>query len=133
MTTGGAWGSLENSLKTQTHISRDRIKRIARDQTAKTNQALNELEQIEAGVEYFKWTTAHDERVSTGYGGHKQLDGKIYKWGETERYPVIDSYGHKGLPSQRVNCRCDARAIFILEGYKAVWNADKESYEVVKK
>lgn len=131
MTTGQGWFDIEKNLETQTDISKNRVKRIARDQTAKTNQALNELTQRAAGVKFFSWETAKDERVSTGYGGHKQLQGKIYKWGDTENYPIIDSYGHRGLPSQRVNCRCDSRPVFILKGYHAEQLEDG-SYKVVK-
>lgn len=131
MTTGEGWYGIEQTLKSQKHIAEDRISRIARDQTAKTNQALNELAQREAGIKYFMWRTAQDERVSTGYGGHKQLNGKIYRWGDVENYPIIDSYGHRGLPAQRVNCRCIARPIWILNGYEAKQLPDG-SYDVVR-
>lgn len=131
MTTGEGWYGIEQTLKSQKHIAEDRISRIARDQTAKTNQALNELAQREAGIKYFMWRTAQDERVSTGYGGHKQLNGKIYRWGDVENYPIIDSYGHRGTPAQRVNCRCIARPVWILNGYEAKQLPDG-SYDVVR-
>lgn len=131
MTTGEGWYGIEQTLKSQKHIAQDRISRIARDQTAKTNQALNELAQREAGIKYFMWRTAQDERVSTGYGGHKQLNGKIYRWGDVENYPIIDSYGHRGIPAQRVNCRCIARPVWILNGYEAKQLPDG-SYDVVR-
>lgn len=131
MTTGQGWYGIEQTLKSQKHIAEDRIKRIARDQTAKTNQALNELAQREAGIKYFMWRTAQDERVSTGYGGHKQLNNKIYRWGDVENYPIIDSYGHKGLPAQRVNCRCIARPVWVLNGYEAKQLPDG-SYKIVR-
>lgn len=119
MTTGEGWSAISKGLKHQSEIADKRIKLIARDQTAKTNQALNELQQREAGIKYFMWRTMQDERVSTGYGGHKQLNGKIYKWGDVSNYPIIDSYGHRGLPSVRPNCRCVSLPLFVLKGYKA--------------
>lgn len=131
MTTGQGWAEIQQTLETQKDISKNRIKRIARDQTAKTNAALNELGQREAGIKYFMWRTAQDERVSEGYGGHKQLNGKIYRWGDEANYPLIDSYGHRGLPAQRVNCRCIARPVWILDGYKTKQLSDG-SYEVVR-
>lgn len=118
MTTGEGWSAISKGLKHQSEIADKRIKLIARDQTAKANQALNELQQREAGIKYFMWRTMQDERVSTGYGGHKQLNGKIYKWGDVSNYPIIDSYGHRGLPSQRPNCRCIALSVIILKGYQ---------------
>lgn len=124
VTTGQTWGTVAKDLLTQKHISSDRIKRIARDQTGKANEALNEAAQLSAGIEFFEWRTAEDERVSTGYGGHKQLDGKIYKWGDVEHYPIIDSYGHRGLPHERVNCRCTALAVILRKDYVAKQNSD---------
>lgn len=131
MTTGQRWETIAKDLKTQTHIAKDRIKRIARDQTAKANAAFNEQAQAAAGVKFFMWSTAHDERVSTGKGGHKQLDGKIYKWGDSEHYPVIDAYGHRGLPAERPNCRCIARSILVAPDYEAKRLSDG-SYEIIK-
>lgn len=131
MTTGEGWKGIQDTLKNQKEISRKRIKLIARDQTAKTNQALSELTQREVGVKFFMWRTAQDERVSKGYGGHKQLNNKIYKWGDTDDYPIIDSYGNRGLPSQRPNCRCIAKPVWILDGYEPKRLPDG-SYEIVK-
>lgn len=132
MTTGEGWYGIEQTLKSQKHIAEDRISRIARDQTAKTNQALNELAQREAGIKYFMWRTAQDERVRDT---HRELNGKIYKWNdEYERLPVISiKQGTKihGYPAQAVNCRCIARPVWILNGYKAVWKESTKSYEVV--
>lgn len=131
ITTGQPWKAVAADLANQKGIAKNRIKRIARDQTGKANEALNELAQRSSGVEFFEWRTAEDERVSTGYGGHKQLDGKIYKWGDVAGYPVIDTYGHRGLPHQRVNCRCTALAVLLRKDYEAVRNSDG-SYRIVK-
>lgn len=124
VTTGQSWHRVEKDLRTQKRIAADRIKRIARDQTAKLNENLNEMAMRDAGVEFFEWSTANDERVSTGYGGHKQLDGKIYKWGDNANYPVIDTYGHRGVPGQRVNCRCSALPVILQKDYQARQTSD---------
>lgn len=131
MTTGEGWKAIEDALKNQDEISANRIKRIARDQTAKANAAINYLQQKEAGIKYFEWRTAQDERVSKGYGGHKQLQGKIYRWDNEKNYPVIDSYGNKGLPAQRVNCRCVALPVIIMQGFHAEPKGDG-TYEIVR-
>ena len=129
VTTGQSWSAIDKDLRTQRHIAADRIKRIARDQTAKLNEALNEMAMRDAGVEFFEWSTANDERVSgekelrkgerPPTGSHVLLDGKIFKWGDNAHYPVIDSYGHQGVPGQRVNCRCTARPVILQKDYKA--------------
>lgn len=132
MMTGRGWADIESNLKTESGIAERRVKRIARDQTAKASEAINIFMQREAGAEFFEWSTSKDERVSTGYGGHKQLDGKIYRYGEKERYPIIDSYGNRGLPSERVNCRCTALSVFIMDGYQAKWSVSDECYRIVR-
>lgn len=132
MTTGRGWADIESNLKTESGIAERRIKRIARDQTAKASEAINIFMQREAGAEFFEWSTSKDERVSTGYGGHKQLDGKIYRYDEPERHPIVDSYGNRGLPSERVNCRCTALSVFIMDGYQAKWSSSDECYRIVR-
>lgn len=122
---------LANDLNQQLRIARNKAKLIATDQTNKAKRSLSQMAQQENGVKFFLWRTKEDDRVSTGYGGHKQLNGKIYAWNEPENYPIIDSYGHKGLPSQRVNCRCVASPVWVLDG----WTAEKQSdgsYKIVR-
>lgn len=129
MTNGKGWEDIENNLYQQKEISYNRIKRIARDQTAKATENINRQQQQEAGIEYFIWSTSKDERVSKQ---HRQLEGNIYKYNETieERLPIIDSYGNRGYPSERVNCRCTALALILNDGYKVVYKNNK--YQVVK-
>lgn len=133
MTTGQGWADIQQTLEIQKDIQKDRIKLIARDQTAKTNAALNELGQREAGIKYFMWRTAQDERVRSS---HRELNSKIYKWGDIEqRLPVIAITHNKevrGYPAQAVNCRCIARPVWILSGYKAEWNENSQSYDIVR-
>lgn len=133
MTSGQGWAQIEQTLQIQKDIDKNRIKLIARDQTAKTNAALNELGQREAGIKYYMWRTAQDERVRSS---HRELNSKIYKWGDVlERQPIIAiSHGKEvhGYPAQAVNCRCIARPVWILNGYKAEWNENSRSYEVVR-
>lgn len=122
---------LADDLNQQLRIARNKAKLIATDQTNKAKRSLSQMAQQENGVKFFLWRTKEDDRVSTGYGGHKQLNGKIYAWNEPENYPIIDSYGHKGLPSQRVSCRCVASPVWVLDG----WTAEKQSdgsYKIVR-
>lgn len=120
---------LENRLKTIKGISSRRAKTIARDQNAKMLEGVNIARQQQLGIEYYEWVTSRDERVSKGYGGHDKLDKKIFKYDEPEA--IIDSYGNKGHPSQRVNCRCIARGI-ILEPDEKIEKATI-GYKIVKK
>lgn len=126
--------SLEERLKTRFGITTRRAETIARDQTAKLFATMTEISQKSNGIEYYEWLTANDERVSTGKGGHKQLNHKIFKWEEEkeDRKPIIDSYGNTGKPAQRVNCRCVAIPVFVEDGYKMVWDNSLKSYKAIK-
>jgi SPP1 gp7 family putative phage head morphogenesis protein len=118
-------------LRENTDYTKQRIKLIARDQTAKLNGDINRLSQQEAGIQYWMWDTLKDERVSVGKGGHKQLQGKIYRWDEPENFPVIDSKGTKGIPSQRPNCRCYASPIVITNDHTSFKKLPDGSYKIV--
>ncbi len=120
--------TLEKGLSTIKKISKNRVKTIARDQTAKALNAVSSLRSQQAGFEYYEWITAQDERVSTGAGGHKQLQGKIFRYDTAEA--IIDSYGNKGHPAQRVNCRCVAAPIFVNIDEKI--EKDKIGYKITK-
>lgn len=120
-------------------VSRRKAKNIARDQVAKNLEALNTGRARQVGLEYYYWDTQMDERVSKGKGGHKQLNGKIFKWDEPEA--IIDGYGNKGHPKDRVNCRCRRRWVFpragqkfekIKLGYKIVNESDGEEVKAPK-
>lgn len=127
VTTGQGWRNLEPQIAAQRDIAANRVKRIARDQTAKLNEAMNQIAQTDAGIEFFEWQTADDERVSGAKelrrgkrpprGSHVLLDGKIFKWGD--KYPEIDSYGSTGVPGERVNCRCTAVPVILRKDYQA--------------
>lgn len=85
-------------------VSRRKAELIARDQTHKatTNYAMARASSL--GFDYYVWNTSHDERVSTGKGGHKQLQGRIYRYDKDTA--IVDSYGNVGHCGSRVNCRC---------------------------
>lgn len=93
------------------NISQRRAKTIARDQTAKAVAGYNQARVQQLNFEYYQWQTAEDERVSTGKGGHKQLNGRIYKYSEPTA--IIDTKGTRGSVGQRVNCRCIALPVII--------------------
>ena len=93
--------NIEDILRKEFDISRSRAKLIARDQTAKINHSLTLVRAKANGSTKYKWRTSKDERVRTT---HQELEGKIFEWG-------IGSTCC-GDPSDDVNCRCSARAIY---------------------
>ena len=129
VTTGQSWKNIAPQVAQQRKTAGNRAKVIARDQTAKLNEAMNQMAQADAGIQFFEWQTSGDERVSGAKelrkgkkpprGSHVLLDGKIYKWGDTTHYPEIDSYGNRGVPGERVQCRCTALPVILRKDYQA--------------
>lgn len=126
--------AIEKSLSVLGGISARRARTIARDQTHK---ALTNIIQAKAqafGAEYYIWTTSNDERVSKGYGGHRQLNGRIYRYDAPTA--VIDSYGNKGHFGDRVNCRCVGVSVFLEPNQKVRLVKDSRAgdyYEIIEK
>lgn len=116
------------------NISQRRAKTIARDQTAKAVSGYNQARVQQLNFEFYRWQTAEDERVSTGKGGHKQLNGRIYKYSEPTA--IIDTKGTRGSVGQRVNCRCVALPVIIepnQEVKKVKDSANGDYYIIVEK
>lgn len=126
--------AVEKKLKNADKITENRIKTIARDQTKKATEALSQARAQSSGFEYYIWITANDERVSTGKGGHKYLDGRIYKYGENTA--IIDSYGNVGTCGERVNCRCTSGAVYLMPNETLELVKDSEHgdfYRIIQK
>lgn len=125
--------SLNKLAKTIGGISDRRARTIAIDQTNKAIEKFSIARSQDLGFEYYQWQTAEDERVSTGKGGHRQLNGRIYRYDTPTA--VIDSYGNKGHTAQRVRCRCIQLPVIIKPNQKARLVRDSQSgdyYEIVE-
>lgn len=75
--------------------SMSRAALIARDQVYKTNAAMTEQLQRNAGVDRYRWSTCRDERVRPT---HRRNEGRIFHWSSPP--PVT------GHPGHDPNCRC---------------------------
>lgn len=124
--------ALFKQARTFVGISNRRARTIARDQTQKAVSNYTQARAKSLGFEYYKWETAHDERVSKGKGGHDKLNDRIYRYDNATA--VIDSYGTKGHPSLRVNCRCTAVAIIPRpnETFKLVKDSAAGDYYILQ-
>jgi len=90
-------------LRERFEVGESRAKLIARDQVLKLNGQLTMLQQAQAGVTEYIWTTSRDERVRDG---HEALDGKKFSW---EDAPVVDEKtGRRAHPGTDFQCRCTA-------------------------
>lgn len=109
--------SLSGRIQQIGHITRDRARVIARDQTAKLNSALAQARQEDAGVTHYIWRTAEDIRVvgtpggrypkgNSWHGNHFLLNGKIFAWNNPQE---------DGHPGEAIQCRCVALPVFNRE------------------
>ena len=91
-------------------VSRNKAKFLARDQMAKLNSNIAQMQQTNAGVEEYIWSSSGDGRVRDR---HKELDGKKFKWSEP---PIVDKKtGRRAHPGQDYQCRCVALPVFDID------------------
>lgn len=117
--------SLVNQLKKLGKVNENRAEIIARDQTSKALERYHMSRAEGLGFEYYVWSTSKDERVSKGEGGHRILEGRIYKYNHPTA--VIDTNGTIGIPSQRVNCRCMALPLITEPTDRLVLKKDSKN------
>lgn len=99
--------SLKKKLIARGDVSESRAELIARDQTLKTNAAINGARQESAGISKYIWSTSRDERVRGNPNGlwpdaaisHYDLENKIFSW---------DDPPEPGHPGEDYQCRCIA-------------------------
>lgn len=126
---------LIKNLKRIKGVSKDRAVFIARDQIHKAVESFKQVQNVALGIEYYEWLTADDERVSSGLGGHRQNNHRIFKYGSNE---AIISHSNKrgyyyGKPGDRPNCRCIAVGVILDTNEKIIKSPDGYGYKVVKK
>ena len=129
------YSEIYKNLKHQKEVVGNRVNLIADDQIRKTNEAINRLNQQMGGIKYFEWWGIDDSRERPG---HKELNGKIFKWGDVaERLPIISKNKNgvvRGYPGEAVRCRCTALGYDVdLNEYKEVWLGNNKGYKFVKR
>lgn len=118
--------SLESQLKELFKGKKKNAKMIARDQTQRAVNALNQARQQAAGIKKYKWLTSLDNRVRHGKfigknkaSNHRIVHGAIISWDTGKILESINSsiIGKtvkmiaNGHPGQDYNCRCTAKPI----------------------
>lgn len=91
-------------------VSKSKALFLARDQMAKLNADIAQMQQTDAGVEEYIWSSSGDGRVRDR---HKELDGKKFKWSDP---PIVDKRtGRRAHPGQDYQCRCVALPVFDID------------------
>jgi SPP1 gp7 family putative phage head morphogenesis protein len=95
--------TLRERLMQDFELTKSRASLIARDQTLKLTNQLNQQRATSVGVQTYTWITSRDERVR---GAHKALDGTIQRY---DSPPVTNPRtGERNHPGQDYQCRCVA-------------------------
>lgn len=101
-------------------VTKSRARLIARDQTSKVLGAINKAKLVDAGFEFFKWDTSHDERVRPS---HKKAQNTVTKYGigvyRWDDLPTVD--GVKTFPSQPINCFPSSAKVNIFYGVEKLF------------
>ena len=93
MVPGGArWETIAAKLESEHGIATNRANLIARDQVSKYNADLNRIRQQAAGIDFFQWRGAMDNRERPA---HVALEGTVWAWAKP---PMI------GAPGEAIQC-----------------------------
>jgi SPP1 gp7 family putative phage head morphogenesis protein len=114
--------------KVNKDINKTRANLIARDQVGKLNGQLTKRRQQDAGLDWYIWSTAQDERVRGNPTGkypkavpsHFIMNGKVCKWNDNTVYSDDGGKTWKkrtgkmpiAIPGEEIQCRCTALAFF---------------------
>ncbi len=89
----------------------NRARFIARNTVSETLGVINKEQNLQAGIELYRWQTAEDERVRPT---HVALEGRIFSWqgevtvnGVKYKMAVDPNFSSSGtIPGEPWNCRC---------------------------
>jgi len=106
------------SIQDECKFSEKRAALIAKDQISSLNAEITKLQQQDAGVRRYKWSSSRDSRVRDC---HRELNGKIFSWDEppemwyqTKKYGRVMT-GRRCHPGEDYCCRCVAIPVFDIE------------------
>ena len=126
--------AIAKDLQEATGISWRRAKLIARDQVAKINSAVDSERSQNLGIEYYRWSTSNDRRVSGDpSGAYPKAKVKCYMIAKADNGLGVGVYTYKhGADyagesnlhpgSAHIGCRC--RRIPLIEGVN--WERPKK-------
>lgn len=106
---------LKKEIQENYNVSKHHAEMIARDQVSTLNSELTQMQQRDAGVRQYKWSSSRDSRVRES---HAEFDGQIFSWDDppegwyTTKSRGIVYTGRKCHPGEDYCCRCVAIPVF---------------------
>jgi SPP1 gp7 family putative phage head morphogenesis protein len=119
--------TIAEQIQTEYGVSKNRAQLIARDQIAKLNSQITQMQQVDAGIKEYVWRSMKDSRTRAC---HRELDGKRFSWNNPpeqwyELENGIKKYtGQTANPGEYFQCRCAALAVFEIEGVTLPWEKE---------
>ena len=116
-TNGMLISDMRDKIQNACNVSQRKATMIARDQVAKLNAELTKMQQRDAGVTRYRWSSSKDSRVREC---HRQFEGHVYRWDEPPEdwhrtKDGIVKTGKRYNPGEAVGCRCVAIPIFDID------------------
>lgn len=106
---------LKKEIQENYNVSKHHAEMIARDQVSTLNSELTQMQQRDAGVRQYKWSSSRDSRVRES---HAEFDGQIFSWDDppegwysTKSRGIVYT-GRKCHPGEDYCCRCVAIPVF---------------------
>lgn len=111
---GATIGQMKKEIQSEYDVSKRKAELLARDQVATLNAQVTKMQQTDAGVKKYKWSTSKDSRVRDC---HAELDGQTFSWDDPPEmwYDTKDGRVYTGRhcnPGEDYLCRCVAIPVF---------------------
>lgn len=98
---GYRFDQLTEMIRHRYGVTASKAKFLARQETGLFMAKYRKQRFDQAGVQRYRWSTAHDERVRDS---HKHLNGRVFSY---DQPPITDrTTGARNNPGEDFNCRC---------------------------
>lgn len=111
---GKSTKQLQKEIQEAYDVDKRKAELLARDQISTLNSQITRMQQTDAGVKKYRWSTSRDGRVREC---HAALEGKVFSWDDPPEMWYSTKHGvvHTGRcchPGEDYACRCVAIPIF---------------------
>lgn len=117
---------IREEIQDEYNMEKRRAELLARDQVATLNSQVTKMQQTDAGVKKYKWSSSRDSRVRDS---HADFDGKIFSWDDPPEgyYMTKNGIVYTGRcchPGEDFACRCCAIPVFDYDTFNVPIKGD---------